>query len=308
MSVADTVSDEYRKSIGDAASAIETFAAASKILRDCYRGRPNVLRACAALTELEHQSDYKGAPGDQPIDNLASMIDLLIQAGNDNLRAVSVIIKVEPVFVWAHLPTGRAALEAFAYSRWLAECPLDRDTRVKRGLLMRLDDAKQLARFDIPALTEQSQRAKDSIRGFSAANGWAMSIGQMGIGGEVLIDTKLALDHLFGDPEGVRSVAPKLWSYLSGASHGNPYALIQSIDQSGGVSDGSMVTAALVVRARDVHNLVATIILGGIRAWEMAGRYFGWEIENWRSELIPVQQYLARTARVLAADAAAASA
>ena len=173
---------------------------------------------------------------------------------------------------------------------------------------MRLDDAKQLARFDIPALTEQSQKTKDSIRAFSTANGWAMSIRQMAIAGEVLIATKPALDHLFGDPEGVRSMAPKLWSYLSGASHGNPYALIQSIDKSGGVSDGSMVTAALVVRARDVHNLVATIILGGIRAWEMAGRYFGWEVENWRSELNPVQQYLARTARALAVDAAAASA
>jgi hypothetical protein len=259
------------------------------------------------LTELQHQTDYAGAPDDQPIDNVISIIDLLVQAGNDCLRGVGTLIETEPIFVWAHLPTGRTALEAFAYARWLAECPLDRDTRVKRGLLMRLDDAKQLARFGIPALTAQSQQNKDSIRNFATANGWDISIGQMTIGGETLIDTKPALDHLFGDPESVKSIAPKLWSYLSGASHGNPYALLQSVDQEGGVSDGSTVTVALVVRTRDVHNLVATVLLGGIRAWEMVGRYFGWDATSVRSVLVPVHRYLERTAQALAADAASAA-
>jgi hypothetical protein len=105
----------------------------------------------------------------------------------------------------------------------------------------------------------------------------------------------------------VKSIAPKLWSYLSGASHGNPYALLQSVDQGGGVSDGSTVTAALVVRARDVHNLVATALLGGIRAWAMAARYFGWDTTAVRSALVPVHHYLEQTARALADDAASAA-
>lgn len=111
-------------------------------MRDRYGGRPNPAVTCPALTELEHQANYAGAPDDLPIDNLMSMIDLSGQAGNDSLRAVRTLIETEPIFVWAHLPTGCAALEAFAFGRWLAECPLSRDTRVKRGLLMRLDDAK----------------------------------------------------------------------------------------------------------------------------------------------------------------------
>jgi len=303
--VASELSPEYRASIARAVEAIETFTTATKELRDGYSGRPNPAVACPVLTELQHQMDYAGAPDDQPIDNLMSMIDLLVQAGSDSFRAVSTLVETEPVFVWAHLPTGRAALEAFAFARWLAECPLDRDTRVKRGLLMRLDDAKQLARFAIPALTTQSQQNKDSIRNFAIANGWDMSIGQMTIGGETFIDTKPALDHLFGDPESVKSVAPKLWCYLSGASHGNPYALLQSVDQGGGVSDGSTITAALVVRARDVHNLVATGLLGGIRAWAMVARYFGWDTTAVRPALVPVHHYLERTAQALAADAAA---
>jgi hypothetical protein len=304
--VTPEASPDYRVSIAVAVEAIGTFTTATKDLRQRYIGRPNPAVACPALTELQHQENYAGAPDDQPVDNLISMIDLLIQAGNDSLRAAGTLVGTEPVFVWAHLPTGRAALEAFAFARWLAECPLDRDTRVKRGLLMRLDDAKQLARFGIPALTRLSQQKKDSIRNFADANGWEMSIGQMTIGAETLIDTKPALDHLFNDPQSVASIAPKLWSYLSGASHGNPYALLQSVDQDGGESDGWTVTTALVVRARDVHNLIATVLLGGINAWAMAARYFGWDTTAAQPDLVPVHHYLERTARALAADAAAA--
>jgi hypothetical protein len=286
--VASELSPEYRASIANAVEAIGTFTTATKELRDDYSARPNPAVVCPALTELKHQLDYAGAPDDQPIDNLTSMIDLLSQAGNDSLRAVGTLVETEPIFVWAHLPTGRAALEAFAFARWLAEYPLDRDTRVKRGLLVRLDDAKQLARFGIPALTTQSEQKKESIRNFATANGWDMSIGQMKIGDEKLIETKPALDHLFGDPQSVKSIAPKLWSYLSGASHGNPYALLLSMDQDGGVSDGSTITSTLVVRARDVHNLIATVLLGGIRAWAMVARYFGWDTTAVRPPRGPV--------------------
>jgi hypothetical protein len=173
---------------------------------------------------------------------------------------------------------------------------------------MRLDDAKQLARFGIPALTTQAEQNKDSIRNFATANGWDMSIGQMTIGSETLVDTKPALDHLFGDPQSVKSIAPKQWSYLSGASHGNPYALLQSVDQGGGVSDGSTITAALAARARDVHDLVATALLGEIRSWTMVARCFGWDTTAVRPALVPVHHYLERTAQALAADAAAAAA
>jgi hypothetical protein len=298
-------SPDYQASIAGAVEAIGTFTNATKDLRQRYIGRPNPAVACPSLTELEHQADYAGAREDQPVDNLISMIDLLVQAGNDSLRAVGTLVETEPVFVWAHLPTGRAALEAYAFARWLAECPLDRETRVKRGLLMRLDDAKQLARFGIPALTRLSQQKNASIRNFANANGWDMSIGHMTIGGETLIGTKPALDHLFNDPLSVASIAPKLWSYLSGASHGNPYALLQSVDQDGGESDGWTVTTGLVVRARDVHNLIATALLGGFNAWAMAARYFGWDMTATQPALVPVHHYLERTARALAADAAA---
>lgn len=216
------VSEEYRNSIAGAVSVIEAFNETSKVLRDRYSGKANPARECPALTELLHQSDFAGFTGDQPVDNLASMIDLLILAGLDSLRAVGMLIGSEPVFVWAHLPTGRAVLETFAYARWLTECPLDRATRVKRSLLMSLDDAVELARFGIPELSKQSTNQKDSIRRTAAANSWDVSISKMMIGGEELIKTKAALDRLFGDPEGVRSAAPKLWSYLFGSEPRKP--------------------------------------------------------------------------------------
>jgi len=37
----------------------------------------------------------------------------------------------------------------------------------------------------------------------------------------------------------------------------------------------------LVVRAKDIHHLVAILILGAIRAWEMTARYFGWDTAAW---------------------------
>jgi hypothetical protein len=306
--VSSTQSPEYQASIAEAALAIKALTISTMELRDCYGGRPNPGVLCPALADLAHQSDYAGAPDDQPIDNLMSMVELLIQAGNDHLRALGVLVQTEPTIVSAHLPVARAALEAFAFARWLAECPIERDTCVKRGLLMRLDDAKQLARFSIPAFTSKSQQNKASIRYFAKANGWAMSIGKMTIGGETLIDTKSALDRLFGDPLSIKSAAPKLWCYLSGAGHGNAYALIQSVDRDDGESNESTQTVSLVVRAGDVHNLVATALLAGIRAWEMATCYFGWDMTQLRKGLIPVHEYLKQTARALASEAAAAAA
>lgn len=260
------VAPEYKASIGRAVAAIEKFATSSRSLRDDYKGQANGARVCPAITELAHQSEYVAQAGDQPVDNLASMVDLLIQAGTESLRAVGTLINTEPVFVWAHLATGRAALEAFALTRWLAECPLDRETRVKRGLLMSLEDACQLGRYGIPEYTNQSSKTKAQIRKLAEAKGWAMSIKKRSIGGETLIDTKPALDRLFGDPDSIKSVAPKFWSYLSGASHGYPYALVQAVDREGAVTSGVTVTSTLVVRAKDVHNLVAVLILGAIRA------------------------------------------
>ena len=127
-----------------------------------------------------------------------------------------------------------------------------------------------------------------------------MSISKRTIGGENLIDTKPALDHLFGDPDSVKSVAPRFWSYLSGASHGYPYALIQAMDQESAVISRVMVTGALVVRAKDIHNLVAILILGAIRAWEMAPRYFSRDTAAWWSE-VP-SAYLRETHMALAAQ------
>jgi hypothetical protein len=106
--VASELSPDYRASIAEAVEAIGAFTTATEELRECYSGRPNPGLACPALTELQHQMDYAGAPDDQPIDNLMSIIELIVQAGNDGLRAVGTLVETEPIFVWAHLPTGRS--------------------------------------------------------------------------------------------------------------------------------------------------------------------------------------------------------
>jgi hypothetical protein len=283
---------DFQEAIRPAVEGVENFRFACTTVLNRHDRKAVVTARCPAMTELQNQSTYKGTKDNQPVDNVVSMIRLLAEAGNDALRAVVVLANTDPVFIWAHLPSARSALETFAYCHWLAECPLDPDRRVQRGLLMQLEDAKELARFGIETFTNQSQKTKASIQAFSEANEWPVSFTKMTIGREVLIDTKPAIDLVVGGTGDIHGLAPQLWSYLSGASHGNPYALLQSADRTGGVIEGPMITVPLVVEASTIHNLTATLILAGIRAWGMTCRYFGWDDEDWRASLTPVREYL----------------
>src|ERR1039458_6563548 len=170
--MANTSATDFQKAIRPAVEGGANCRSACTGVLDRHNRKPGVPRRCPAMTELQHQSAYRGTKENQPVDNVMSMITLLADAGNDALRALVVLANTEPVFIWAHLPPARAALEAFAYCRWLAECPLDPDRRVQRGLLMQLEDAKELARFGNDTFTKQSQQTKASIRAFSDANEW----------------------------------------------------------------------------------------------------------------------------------------
>ena len=165
---------------------------AAQIVNDCYNIRagssPNTVKGGTVATEdFFHQSDYKGGLGEQPIENVTSMIGLLAQLGVDSLRSFAILVKADPVLIWGHLPSARASLESFAYCRWLAECPLDRDVRVRRGLLMRLRDANELGRYNDPEMRQRSVDYKASVRSFAEANSWEVSFSRDSIAGEQLI-------------------------------------------------------------------------------------------------------------------------
>lgn len=251
------------------------------------------------MEDFLHQSDYKGGPGEQPIENVTSMIGLLARLGIDSLRSFAILVKADPVLIWGHLPSARASLESFAYCRWLAECPLHRDARVRRGLLMRLRDANELGRYNDPQMKQNSADYKASVRRFSEANNWELSFSQDSIAGEQLINTKIAMDLVLGGDGSGEGVGPKLWSYLSGASHGYPYALLNSADRTNTTANGPSVNVPLVVESNTIHRLVTVLLLAGMTAWDAYRLYFGWDDQEWMADVAPVRQRMANLARWL---------
>lgn len=282
--------NDYSEAIHPSVEAVEQFVGACRSMLDRYPEGASVTKACPAMDDFLHQSSYKGEPGEQPIENVLSMIGLFAQLGLDSLRSFAILVRADPVLIWGHLPSARASLESFAYCRWLAACPLDRDVRIRRGLLMQRRDANELGRYNDPEMKQRSADYKASVRSFAEANGWEVSFGQNSIAGDQLITTKIAMDLVLGgDGEG-EGVGPKLWSYLSGASHGYPYALLNSADRTNAMHDGPSVKVPLVVESNTIHRLVAALLLAGMNALDAYRLYFGWDDEEWMADVLPVRQ------------------
>lgn len=281
---------DYRAAIHPSVEAIEQFVSACRSLLDRHPEGASVGKACPVMEDFLHQSGYIGEPREQPIENVMSMIGLLAQLGVDSLRSFAILVKADPVLIWGHLPSARASLESFAFCRWLAECPLDRDVRVRRGLLMRLRDANELGRYSDLDMKQRSVDYKASVRKFAEDNGWEVSFGQQSIAGEKLVTTKVAIDLALGGDGGGEGVGPKLWSYLSGASHGYPYALLNSADRANVTQEGPTVKVPLVVESNAIHRLIAALLLAGMQAWDVYRLYFGWDDEEWKGDIAPVRQ------------------
>ncbi len=298
---------DYRTAIKPSVEAVERLVNACRAAFDRHPEGAAVAKLCPAMEDFLHQSDYKGDPGEQPIENVMSMIGLLAQLGVDSLRSFSIVVNAAPVLIWGHLPSVRAALESFAYCRWLAECPLDRDVRVRRGLLMRLRDANELGRYNEEQMKQSSADYKASVRRFSEANGWAVSFSRNSIAGEQLVTTKTAIDLVLGGDGGGEGVGPKLWSYLSGASHGYPYALLNSADRATATANGPSVKVPLVVDSNTIHRFAAVLLLAGMKAWDEYQTYFGWDDNDWAADIAPVRDRMARLAEWLQNDDAPSS-
>lgn len=287
---------DYRAAISPSVEALEQLVGACRSTLDRHPEGASVAKVCPATEDFLHQSEYQGDPSEQPIENVTSMIGLLAQLGIDSLRSFAILIMADPVLIWGHLPSARSSLESFAYCRWLAECPLDRDVRVRRGLLMRLRDANELGRYNDPQMKQNSVDYKASVRRFSEANGWQVSFSQDSIAGEQLITTKVAMDLVLGGDGSGEGVGPKLWSYLSGASHGYPYALLNSADRANATANGPSVNVPLVVESNTIHRLIAALLLAGMTAWDAYRLYFGWDDHEWIADVAPVRQRMANLA------------
>jgi len=287
---------DYLAAIGPSVEAAERFVGACRSALDRHPEGASVAKICPAMDDFLHQSDYAGAPCEQPIENVMSMIGLLARLGVDSLRSFTILVSADPVLIWGHLPSARASLESFAYCRWLAECPLDRDIRVRRGLLMRLRDANELGRYNDLQMKQRSVDYKASVRSFSEANSWEVSFGQDSIAGERLVTTKVAMDLVLGGDGSGEGVGPKLWSYLSGASHGYPYALLNSADRANATANGPSINVPLVVESNTIHRLVAALLLAGMTAWDAYRLYFGWDDQEWMAGVAPVRQRMANLA------------
>jgi hypothetical protein len=131
---------------------------------------------------------------------------------------------------------------------------------------MRLRDVNEFGRYSDPKMKQRGTDYKASVRKFAEDNGWEVSFGRDSIAGEQLVTTKVAIDLALGGDGSGEGVGPKLWSYLSGASHGYPYALLDSADRANMTQDGPSVKVPLVVESNTIHRLIAALLLAGMQA------------------------------------------
>jgi hypothetical protein len=164
---------------------------------------------------------------------------------------------------------------------------------------MRLRDANELGRYSDPEMKQKSVSYKASVRKFAEDNGWVVSFGQDSIADEQLITTKVAMDLVLGGTGTGEGLGPKLWSYLSGASHGYPYALLNSADRKNSSANGPSIKVPLVVESRTIHQLIAALLLASMTAFDAYRLYLGWDDDQWDTDVGPVRNHMVKLAEWL---------
>jgi hypothetical protein len=69
--------NDYRAAINPSVDAIEQFVGACRSALDRSPEGASVVKVCPAMEDFFHQSSYKADPGEQPIENVTSIIGLL---------------------------------------------------------------------------------------------------------------------------------------------------------------------------------------------------------------------------------------
>lgn len=265
--------------------SLERLANATEILA----GSGLALADSPAMAELSHEAEIMGEDWDEPVHAAHSNVGILRFAATDAVRQFTRLFRSQPVPVYAHLAVARAGLESAALSYWAIERSIGSTARAQRYQAIRLRNAREMRRSPIDEFKAQGTRLNTQVRTQCTKRGWPpianerrIEVGNQQLPGSgSLIKVLLADGH---DANGLQQIGATAWWFLSGASHGVNYALIESMEAVDPEPSPTALTpnrVSIFTSSRSV-SLQAVILGLGYRTLIEEHRYvFGWTSDAW---------------------------
>lgn len=265
--------------------SLEGLASATEVLA----GSGMALADSPAMAELSHEAEIMADDWDEPVHSAHSNAGILRFAATDAVRQFTRLFRSQPVPVYAHLAVARAGLESAALSYWAIERGIGSTARAQRYQAIRLRNAREMKRSPIDDFKAQGARLNTQVRAQCTKRGWQPTANEKRIevdnqqlhGSGSLIKVLMADGN---DAPALQRIGATAWWFLSGASHGVNYALIESME----AVDPDRSPLALAPNRVSIFTsswsvtLQAVIIGLGYRTMIEEHRHvFGWSNDAW---------------------------
>lgn len=241
-----------------------------------------------AMTERAEEATFINEHWEEPVRSAHAVAGVLTFAATDHVRNYGKHFHAEPVPVYTHLVTARAALDAAGVAYWMADCGIGTEARVQRYAVSRFMSAEQYDRSPMPGAKEQAKKIVANVRAGATAHGWTTSRSSGRVGREDQPSSKKLIrsicddDRIFG--LGEVGVGDLLWWYLSGATHSAAYALMQSVQMDEEATTeygGGEPMAAIFTSAGTAQRIGLTLACAYETTVNEHRRLMGWESERW---------------------------
>lgn len=259
----------------------------------CDAGRPLTELAVPAadspaMTEIAAESSLSCDRWREPVMAAHAVIRMSLFAVNDHLRSYAHLFETEPIPVFSHLVVARAAVETAGLVSWLADPSCTVEQRVMRYQVYRLVNANAMGYGHAPdGARVKAVEVRTDVREGCQARGWTYRSGKNKsvptVGTETLPTPRQLIDAVVATAPEVGPFGSLLWWYLSGVTHGQQHALMQSFK----VLDGSPVTAigqpvgAFITESVSVSVTGQTVTDAYVRTTDRVAALFGWYNDDW---------------------------
>jgi hypothetical protein len=244
------------------------------------------------MRELAEQQRFVNQAWTQPVDNAHSIVSLLTYAAVDHTRGFAHLFAQPPTPTYAHLVLARAALEAFGACSWLCEPNIGTENRLKRSLVIELDDALNRKRYGLPDIRAKGKEILAQIRRGGELTGWTIIANdrQQVVDGVVAPSMGDMIAEAVGsagvtDPHSGSSTTFKaVWSYLSGVAHGYTFALFQSLmpSETDTPIDG-LARMDITTNSLSVHIMGVAVASAATTCIDRVFGLMGWTDPHWSS-------------------------
>lgn len=290
------VSDaEFVTALKPMVQAIETLGGAHHRMDEVF-GYHSTAES-RAMAELAEEASLAAWGWSQPVLYAHTSVGFYTVAGMDHLRAFAHLFSSPPIHIYAPLVLARAAVEAFAWAKWLGDPSLPVEVRVMRGQLALVSDCRERARF--PEREIKKRAKKTAARVWEGVpHGWTVVNKKdepLQIGTERLPRIRSVISVVMPKPVGPsgEQIDSGLWSVLCGTAHASQFALTMAMDVPPQGSDLEPVLAGLSITSTTANLIGGLILRAAITASEAKFQLFGWDSDpDWRSAVKQAQGFI----------------